>query len=95
MTKKRIRQSTRRQAKKLEAPRIPTAILNALGRELDQFLEEQRRQAALDLIDQAAASLNAETHSCKLVQIRDSDGGLPQGALIYDLEKARKMLLGQ
>jgi hypothetical protein len=49
MTKKRTRQSTRRQAKKLEIARIPPAILNALGRDLDQFLEEQRQLAALDL----------------------------------------------
>ena len=76
MTKKRIRQSTRRQAKKLETAYIPTAILNALGRKLDQFLEEQRQQAALELIDQTAALLNAETHG-KLAQLRDSDGNSP------------------
>ena len=55
MTKERTRQSTRRQAKKLEIPRIEAAILNALGRDLAQFFEEQRQQASLDLIDQAAA----------------------------------------
>jgi uncharacterized protein YggL (DUF469 family) len=49
MTKMRTRQSTRRQAKKLEI-----SILNALGRDLAQFLEEQRQQVALDLIDEAA-----------------------------------------
>ena len=87
MTKMRTRQSTRRQAKKLEI-----SILNALGRDLAQFLEEQRQQAALDLIDQAAASLNAEIDS-RLTHPRDSDDGA-QGALIYDLERARKSLLG-
>jgi hypothetical protein len=55
MTKKRTRQSTRRQAKKLEIPRIEAAILSTLGRDLAQFLEEQRQQTSLDLIDQAAA----------------------------------------
>jgi hypothetical protein len=55
MTKKRTRQSTRRQAKKLEIPRIETAILNTLGRDLAQFLEEQRQQTSLDLFDQSAA----------------------------------------
>jgi hypothetical protein len=60
MTKKRTRQSTRRQAKKFETAHIPVAILKALGRDLDQFLEEQRQRAALELIDQAAASLNAQ-----------------------------------
>jgi predicted NAD-dependent protein-ADP-ribosyltransferase YbiA (DUF1768 family) len=55
MTKKRTRQSTRRQAKKLEIARIPTEILKTLGRDLDQFLEKQHQQAALDLIEQAAA----------------------------------------
>jgi hypothetical protein len=54
MTKKRTRQSTRRQAKKLEMTSIQIAILNGLSRDLDQFLEEQRQQAAPDLIDQAA-----------------------------------------
>jgi hypothetical protein len=54
MTKKRTRQSTRRQAKKLGTPRIEAAILNALGRDLAQFLEEQRQQTSLDLIGQAA-----------------------------------------
>jgi uncharacterized protein YggL (DUF469 family) len=58
MTKKRTRQSTRRQAKKLEMTSIQIAILNGLSRDLDQFLEEQRQQAAPDLIDQAAV-LNA------------------------------------
>jgi hypothetical protein len=55
MTKKRTRQSMRRQAKKLEIPCIEAAILNALGRDLAQFFEEQRQQTSLDLIDQAAA----------------------------------------
>lgn len=55
MTKKRVRQSTRRQAKKLEIPRIEAEILNALGRDLAQFFAEQRQQTSLDLIDQAAA----------------------------------------
>jgi len=55
MTKERTRQSTRRQAKKLEIPRIEATILNALGRDLAQFFEEQRQQTSLDLIDQAAA----------------------------------------
>lgn len=96
MTKKRKsqRQSTRRQAKKLETACIQAAILNALSRDINQFLEEQRQQVALDLIDQTAASLNAETHSCTAVQLSDSDGGPARGALIYDLEKARKSLLG-
>jgi hypothetical protein len=84
MIKKRTRQSTRRQAKKLEIAPIPVAILKALGRDLDQFLQEQRQQAALELINQAAASLNAETHG-KLAQLRDSDGNSSQAALIYDL----------
>jgi hypothetical protein len=55
MTKKRTRQSMRGQAKKLEIPCIEAAILNALGRDLAQFFEEQRQQTSLDLIDQAAA----------------------------------------
>jgi hypothetical protein len=55
MTKKRTRQSMRRQAKKLEIPRIEAAILNALGRDLAQFFEEQRQQKSFDLIDEAAA----------------------------------------
>jgi hypothetical protein len=55
MTKKRTRQGMRRQAKKLEIPCIEAAILNALGRDLAQFFEEQRQQTPLDLIDQAAA----------------------------------------
>jgi hypothetical protein len=55
MTKKRTRQRRRRQAQKLEIPRIETAILNALGRDLAQFFEEQRQHTWLDLIDQAAA----------------------------------------
>ena len=50
MTKNRTRQSTRRQAKKL----IQAAILNGFSRDIDQFLEEQRQQVALDLIDEAA-----------------------------------------
>jgi hypothetical protein len=79
VTKKCTRQSTRRQAKKLEILRIEAAILDALGRDLAQFLEEQRQQAALDLIDQAAASLNAETHNRRLAQPWDSDDGA-QGA---------------
>jgi hypothetical protein len=58
MTKKRARQSTRR-AKKLEIPRIEAAILNALGRDLARFFEEQRDQTLLDLIDQAAAPFDA------------------------------------
>jgi uncharacterized protein YggL (DUF469 family) len=63
MTKKRKsqRQSTRRQAKKLEIASIETAILKALSRDIDQFLEEQRQQAALDLIDQAAVSEEQNT----------------------------------
>jgi hypothetical protein len=93
MTKKRTRQSTRQQAKKLEIARLEATILNALGRDLAQFLEEQRQQAALDLIDQAAASHNAETHNCKLAQPHDSDDSA-QDAFIYDLERARKSLLG-
>ena len=76
MTKKRTRQSTRRQAKKFEIALIPIAILKALSRDLDQFLEELRQKAALELIDQAAAILNAETHG-KLAQLRDSDGNSP------------------
>lgn len=55
MTKKRTRQSTRRQAKKLEIPLIKAAILNALGRNLARYLEEQRQETSLELIDQAAA----------------------------------------
>jgi uncharacterized protein YggL (DUF469 family) len=65
MTEKRIRQSTRRQAKKLEIARHQAAMLNALSRDIDQFLEEQRQQVALDLIDEATV-LNApksKTHS--------------------------------
>jgi uncharacterized protein YggL (DUF469 family) len=58
MTKKRIRQSTRRQVKKLEIARFQAAILDALSRDIDQFLKEQRQQAALHLIDQAVV-LNA------------------------------------
>jgi hypothetical protein len=60
MTEKRKsqRQSTRRQAKKLEITSTEAEILNALSRDIDQFLEEQRQQAALDLIDKAAV-LNA------------------------------------
>jgi hypothetical protein len=48
------RQSTRRQARKLEMTSSQIAILNALSRDIDQFLEEQRQQVALDLIDDAA-----------------------------------------
>jgi Tfp pilus assembly ATPase PilU len=68
------------------------ASLSTLSRDIDQFPAEQRQQAALDLIDQAAASLNAEIDS-RLTHPRDSDDGA-QGALIYDLERARKSLLG-
>jgi hypothetical protein len=55
MTKKRTSQGMRRQENKLEIPCIEAAILNALGRDLAQFFEEQRQQTPLDLIDQAAA----------------------------------------
>jgi len=61
MTKKRTRQRTRRQAKKLGIARIPVEILKALGRDLDQFFEEQRQQGALELIDHAPA-LNAASN---------------------------------
>jgi hypothetical protein len=88
MTKKRTRQSTRRQAKKLEIALTRAAILNGLGRDIDQFLEEQSQPAALDLIDQAAIlnTLSEEQNtqhadSAKL----DSDGNVPSDRRAFPL----------
>jgi hypothetical protein len=74
MTKKRTRQSTRRQAKKLEMTSIQIEILNGLSRDLDQFLEEQRQQAARDLIDEATVHAVSEEQNTQRAGSRKAMG---------------------